>query len=896
MVITTTIAALYVADIIAKKYIGNYFDDNLKAILPKTIYRERLRVVIQKAVDEFDADKLSSSSELLSFTDSEKLFTELLEWQLYKDSKNPLTEESFSGIDNISQPDKEELNKFYTIFIKCIEEDTTLKKIYIEENYKKAVFELKKELLIIKNNIQAVIDNTKVQPQIKNDSIIIDKPNFQFHYTQRITNFLGREEEINSLKEFYNSEKSFYWWLLTGQGGAGKSRLALELCIELRQLNVNCGFISFSQIKDVNWNNWYPEVPTLYIVDYVANEYMIALNWIQYLTNRTDFQLPIRILLVERESDGNWWKAFTNDIVASSSLYKITPLNIEGLPVEKLIKLVKEIAISKNNDLYIEEKDLEKVLINSDALQRPLFAMFVGIALAYGQHVRDWNQHDLLDFYLAQEERNIKNTFSHCDDKTIYHHKNILILATISYGITDSQLNNIFDLNISWLPNRDTFNNALYLSLSGNSKLDTSINSIHIAYHEGEINSVILSPLMPDIVGEYFVLKHLLDDKDYPHRDKERLVEIRKIAYRIGLIGINFFFRRILQDFTNHPTTLRLIKQPYDSFMDTRGITGRYILDLMRSIFNDNKNLMKLLWNYTMELYEESKKFVSEKHMIDTPDHVYSKSTLLMLYMNRGDLEEQIKYSRILKVVTDRYSLSPAMANVSNDDNIFDKIDEARKTLVNMSDPVFAKNWLDNNKGTVAIIPYNEVLGLQEIILQQKSSEKDEVIDICFRRMYELSDLYTDPRIKNIILSTWVSYGKEKIDSLDQKLKDLFEKIIKYSNQIQPINVAEEQFIFLNIAVNQLISDDKVSIRFYYETFLDNLSKRPLNQLTVYTFINVASLASDLCYFYYKKKDLEYGSFYYEKIYQIGELFTKGLPNELLIIGWTASISRLKLM
>ena len=55
--------------------------------------------------------------------------------------------------------------------------------------------------------------------------------------------------------------------MITGQGGVGKSRLASQLCWELRGKGWHAGFFSYGQ--DITpLNDWEPRQPTFLVVDY----------------------------------------------------------------------------------------------------------------------------------------------------------------------------------------------------------------------------------------------------------------------------------------------------------------------------------------------------------------------------------------------------------------------------------------------------------------------------------------------------------------------------------------------------------------------------------------------------------------------------------------------------
>lgn len=50
----------------------------------------------------------------------------------------------------------------------------------------------------------------------------------RMHFTNGLLKFIGRETEQTALYHFLEEDKKFSWWTILGEGGMGKSRLALE--------------------------------------------------------------------------------------------------------------------------------------------------------------------------------------------------------------------------------------------------------------------------------------------------------------------------------------------------------------------------------------------------------------------------------------------------------------------------------------------------------------------------------------------------------------------------------------------------------------------------------------------------------------------------------------------
>ena len=127
--------------------------------------------------------------------------------------------------------------------------------------------------------------------------------------------FIGRVDELNSLRAWLGSEKPVAVRVLTGGAGAGKTRLALHLC-ELAQADRwDAGFADSAELtrfrSQQNLASWGWQRPTLIVIDYAALHAQQIQDWLRELgkRNRRDGK-PLRLLLLERfaEPDRGWWQ------------------------------------------------------------------------------------------------------------------------------------------------------------------------------------------------------------------------------------------------------------------------------------------------------------------------------------------------------------------------------------------------------------------------------------------------------------------------------------------------------------------------------------------------------------------------------------------------------------
>ncbi len=129
-------------------------------------------------------------------------------------------------------------------------------------------------------------------------------------YGRRQARLIGRNNSLQQLDEFFDQEASFAWWAITGSGGVGKSRLALDV-ITQRQILWEVGFLPHAKLKKTDaLSGWWPQNPTIIVIDYAAEYAEPIRDWIDhFIKHKAHFDFPVRLLILEREYKGqNWWE------------------------------------------------------------------------------------------------------------------------------------------------------------------------------------------------------------------------------------------------------------------------------------------------------------------------------------------------------------------------------------------------------------------------------------------------------------------------------------------------------------------------------------------------------------------------------------------------------------
>lgn len=128
----------------------------------------------------------------------------------------------------------------------------------------------------------------------------------RMHFSNRFNNFVGRQDEMQMLNAFLQTDRPILWWGVLGEGGIGKSRLLLEW---LKTLPTNW-FGFFARKNAELFAKFIPFTDTVIVLDYIlGQEEQCARLIVELIEQFSRSHYRLRIILVERKQDDsadNW--------------------------------------------------------------------------------------------------------------------------------------------------------------------------------------------------------------------------------------------------------------------------------------------------------------------------------------------------------------------------------------------------------------------------------------------------------------------------------------------------------------------------------------------------------------------------------------------------------------
>ncbi len=319
-------------------------------------------------------------------------------------------------------------------------------------------------------------------------------------YYQAATRLTGRENDLKSLQTHLTSEHPFLFFIVSGPGGVGKSRLAWELCWRMRRQGWEAGFVKSLTEGTFNWGAWRPERDTLLVVDYIfAKDKDLWRKILDKLAAREEGR-RLRILVLERTSDASSWDWLAGDGELgrhygpadaeqpwrrrddTTGILKLETHEVKGLDQAGIEAIFWDYKVPDH------EARAARYLKEIDPIGRPLFAMLAARSLNELGADFKWSLGELLDHVLHR----LCKTWRDAGVDT--PHLRLLVLATMLGGLHPEEFgagHPLADLLPS--PIRD----EILVQLASFSD-------------DWDPERRWLPPLLPDPLGEAFVLAYFL--------------------------------------------------------------------------------------------------------------------------------------------------------------------------------------------------------------------------------------------------------------------------------------------------------------------------------------------------------------------------------------------------
>ncbi|MCF8480177.1 MAG: ankyrin repeat domain-containing protein, partial [Rhodospirillum sp.] len=422
-------------------------------------------------------------------------------------------------------------------------------------------------------------------------------PFVEMTFSQRRTAFVGREGELHALRAFLAGEAPFSWWQIAGEGGQGKSRLALHLIDDVAA-GWDAGFLPAGDLRTFDWSREAFPRPTLCVIDYAAAPQKAA-DVVKILTllaerARKGAAVPlgerVRVLVLERagysfgdeagESDKaetvvmNWLRSALEKpethIRLRDSVYWEHALTLGFLDPDSMLSIGRSWRHFQGQRPLSEEEEGRVIaaLLGSSGWRlkawRPLFAMMYaglldgvkgGVGFDRGSDVEQ-----ILEKALAAERETLWVDPAGQDVPPGPAAHNIACLATMIGTVTEDHI-------FAGLAKQACAGEALEAFYGDPTDRDGDEACLVLGYPSvaRDRESPVFQAREPDLLGEYVILWSLrgMTRARQKQREEDRartLIWHGALLSPDALLG---FLIRLRQDFPNHPVTAALSAAPW---------------------------------------------------------------------------------------------------------------------------------------------------------------------------------------------------------------------------------------------------------------------------------------------------------------------------------------------
>ena len=393
-------------------------------------------------------------------------------------------------------------------------------------------------------------------------SMLSAPPSSRFAYNAKYIPFTGREQERRQLQAFFHSSEPLKWWAVTGPGGAGKSRLVFEAAEELKGQGWTVQYLKSSSYRTLEKLPLHAGRGALLVADYAQAYVGVIGRWLEELEGQRR-STPLRVLLIERDGqsceESSWGSqlqgAMQRSRIAKALCYREPFLALQPLQEAELQTILQNYIEAWGKAWKPEEiQSLLQALQTVDPeLQRPLYALFVADAWVQGKDPTQWDRKQILQYVLDREQDYTNSKICQLaggqNQRLRLAVRQIQAVATICGELSLEELQNGYP--------------RLWDSLCQETqKLGSVISEQDFARQAGLLQADgNLAAVRPDLVGEYFVFRHVIEAQTWPllfptgwETQLERLIFLYRLIrdYPEALAGQDgfwsFFFQFSCED------------------------------------------------------------------------------------------------------------------------------------------------------------------------------------------------------------------------------------------------------------------------------------------------------------------------------------------------------------
>lgn len=396
----------------------------------------------------------------------------------------------------------------------------------------------------------------------------------KYHYANEFLSFVGRHRELKSLDDFLSSDKRFSWWAITGQAGAGKSRLVFEL-MKRNKVTWHSFYVN-DKATEEDAKIFVPISNTLIAVDYVQGREKQIAGIIRRLINTfRSSEFCLRLLLIERESDdeiGSWYGNFINYFgKIDREFFKSTQhadfMILGDLDEIAVVELIGEVCTSHNlpKDNQRDNKLKQQYWRKFETLRfRPLFVqLFVEAWINNGCETPRYDSFEGIfeNIILREQERWLD--FLDNDRAVCSSLIRLLVRASAGGGMS------IDAIPVEYAEDWQRVQKYIELTtLPGKQKKETMITFLSDVSQSVVRNGDTINPMYPDIIKEYMFIFYT---------DEDNCVNIAEELWKNAGKAFSVFIHRALSDFRNSELLIKIIENAPNPYNDINILMARHV-------------------------------------------------------------------------------------------------------------------------------------------------------------------------------------------------------------------------------------------------------------------------------------------------------------------------------